>query len=208
VSTIDQLSKGNYKGIYALKGLHQYGDFGLGTFDGLDGEMVVLDGQFYQITSDGKVQLAHDEMKTPFIALTYFDVTDKFAVDVAMDEAAFAKYLESHLPDSNLFYAVRVKGTFAALTVRSVPKQQEPYPLLSEVIKNRQKVFNLGQAQGTMVGFWCPASAAGMNVAGGHFHFLTDDRKVGGHVLKFTTDHVIVEIDEIKEFHALLGPRS
>jgi len=52
-STISALLEGVYDGETTYKALKQYGDFGLGTFDGLDGEMIGLEGKFYQVKADG-----------------------------------------------------------------------------------------------------------------------------------------------------------
>ncbi len=208
VSTIDLLSRGQYKGIYTIKEMRPYGDFGLGTFDGLDGEMVVLDGQFYQVTSDGHVHVAEDAMTVPFLTVTFFKSTQTFAIKDHMDEKQFGTYLQGLLPDKNVFYAIKVKGKFQVLKLRSVPKQKLPYPPLSEVVKNQQQIFDMSEVEGTMVGFWCPSYAAGMNVPGIHLHFLTDDHKAGGHVLGFTIDQATLDIDEIEKFRAFLEPIS
>ena len=205
VSTLDSLSRGHYAGAYTIKELHQYGDFGLGTFNGLNGEMVILDNQFYQITSDGRVHLADDTMTVPFLTMTFFHADQRFSFKKSVDEKEFEKYMESWFPNRNHFYAIKIKGVFQVVKTRSVPKQHQPYLPLSEVIKNQQKVFYLKNVQGTMLGFWCPVYAAGMNVTGYHFHFLTDDKRAGGHVLNFTTGSVVVEIEEITQFRALLS---
>ena len=55
VSTIDALLQGDYDGYTSLKELSSKGDFGIGTVNALDGELVIENGQFYQVKADGKV---------------------------------------------------------------------------------------------------------------------------------------------------------
>jgi len=205
VSSIDMLSRGQYTGVYTIGELHQYGDFGLGTFNGLNGEMVILDNRFYQVTSDGRVHAADDAMTVPFLTTTFFHPGQKFLFKDNADEKGFKDYLKSKFRNRDHFYAIKIKGAFQFVNTRSVPKQQQPYLPLDEVVKDQQQVFNLRNVQGTMLGFWCPAYAAGMNVPGFHFHFLTQNKKAGGHVLNFKTGNVVVEIEEIDQFRALLS---
>lgn len=46
-----------------------------------------------------------------------------------------------------------------------------------------QPTFDLHEVRGSLVGFRFPVKTQGINVAGYHFHFITDDRSAGGHVL-------------------------
>jgi acetolactate decarboxylase len=205
VSSIDALSRGKYAGIYALKDLRRYGNFGLGTFDGLDGEMVILDNRVYQITADGKVHVANNKVTVPFLATTFFEADKKIIFKKRVNKEGFQEYLDSLRLQPDHFYAIKVKGLFHHLKTRSVPPQQVPYPPLLEVVKHQQKTFDFKDVQGTMVGFWSPSYASGMNVAGYHFHFLTEDRQAGGHVLDFTPEEVLIEIEELTAFRALLA---
>src|SRR5215813_5470562 len=72
VSTLDALSLGIFQGAVSFGHLREHGNFGLGTFDGLDGEMVALDGRFYQIRSDGSVSRVENTNTTPFAVVTNF----------------------------------------------------------------------------------------------------------------------------------------
>src|SRR3712207_6714397 len=65
-STIEALLDGNYEGDVTFAELEERGDFGLGTFDALDGEMVCLDGDFYQVRADGLAYAVDQRSKTPF----------------------------------------------------------------------------------------------------------------------------------------------
>ncbi len=203
VSTIDAILGGVYDGVISYGELRGYGDFGIGTFSGLDGEMLAFDGDYYQIKADGVAYPVADTLKTPFAAVTFFDVDIVGEVPVGSDWAGFQKYLDGILPTENTFYAVRVEGIFSYMKTRSVPAQEKPYPLLTEVTKN-QPVFEFKDVTGTMVGFRCPPYAAGINVPGYHLHFLTEDRDAGGHVLEFTVQSATVSVDNTRDFLMIL----
>jgi acetolactate decarboxylase len=203
VSTIDALLAGLYDGDATIGEVSRHGDFGIGTFAALDGEMVLLDGSFYQITSDGNAHSVPSSLETPFCAVTFFEPDISFSVPQAVDYPGLQEYVGGRLPTENIFYAVRVQGTFDEIRVRSVPRQQKPYPLLLEVVKS-QPVFTFNDVKGTLVGFVCPSYAEGVNVVGWHLHFIADDRRVGGHVLAFSAQNLAVTIDETPSFSLYL----
>ncbi len=193
------LMAGCYDGTMSIKSLKEHGDFGLGTLDALDGEMVVLDGVFYQIKPDGKAYLLGNGARSPFAAVTFFDRDQVFSVAGEMSLEDLKRFLDGKLRSSNLLYAVRVDGSFKSLKVRSAAPQKKPYPVLTEAI-HEQKVFELKDQEGTLVGFRFPAYMGGVNVPGYHFHFLSKDRTVGGHVLDLLVKDPGVAVDEAKEF--------
>lgn len=199
ISTIDALMNGVYDGDYPLRDLLAYGDFGLGTFDALDGEMTVLDGRIYQIPSDGHVRLPDLNWHTPFAAVTFFEADRQEALPAGMSLDQFEQATDHSLPTLNLFFAIKLEGRFHQVKTRSVPKQSKPYPTLTDAAK-KQSIFEFNDVEGTMVGFRCPPFVNGLNVPGYHIHFLTKDRSAGGHVLAFTTQDVQVQIDDTPEF--------
>ena len=203
VSTIDALLNGIYEGEITLNELKQYGDFGLGTFNYLDGEMVFLDGRFYQITSEGIAKIPDSNTKTPFAAVTFFEADQELQLRSGMDYQTFIKEMDNIIPTLNIFYAIRIKGLFQAVKTRSVPKQEKPYQPLTDIVKT-QPVFNFENLKGIIVGFRCPTYVKGINVPGYHLHFLTADGKAGGHVLDFTLQRASLEIDQTSEFFMIL----
>ena len=194
-STIGALMKGIYDGQMTVGELRRYGDFGLGTFDALDGEMVELDGKFYQIKADGSVYAVPDSIKTPFAAVTFFDNDKAVNLDTKLDLNGLQTYIDTLLPGVNLFYAVKIDGKFSYMKTRSIPAQVKPYPLLADAVKEQQ-VFEFKDVEGTIIGFRCPPYIEGVNVPGYHFHFLDKDRKKGGHVLDCTTSGVTIVVDK------------
>lgn len=194
VSTIDALLLSVYDGILPVGELKERGDFGIGTFDKLEGEMVVVDGVCYQVRVDGKAYVVPDDVTTPFATVTFFDPDETVSVEKADNMTEFGEVLEASFPSENVFYAVRINGTFPYVKTRSVPAQEKPYPLLVDAVAN-QTVFEFENASGTVVGFWSPEFVDGINVPGYHLHFITDDRTAGGHILDLRVEGTEVELD-------------
>lgn len=203
VSTIDALLEGVYDGVMTYDTLGGYGDFGIGTFAGLDGEMAAVNGDFYQVRADGKAYTVSGDMATPFAAVTFFEADYEEAVPSGADYGAFQQFLDGILPTENAFYAVMVEGTFSYMKTRSVPAQEKPYPKLAEITAS-QPVFEFNDVAGTLIGFRCPPYVTGVNVAGYHLHFLTEDRDAGGHVLEFTVREGSVFVDSTRDFLMIL----
>jgi len=203
VSTIGALSKGVYDGETTYRDLKEHGNIGIGTFNGLDGEMVASEGKFYQFKTDGKVYSVDDSDKTPFAVVTFFETDKVKSINKKMDLEQVEKYIDRLIPTDNIFYAIRIRGEFDYIKTRSVPKQKKPYPSLDEVIK-KQKTFEFHDQEGTIVGFKCPDYIEGVNVPGYHFHFISDDEKAGGHLLECEVKKARIEIDNTAEFFMVL----
>lgn len=184
VGVIDALLAGGYEGSLGLKALRGLGDFGLGTFDALDGEMVVLDGVVYQVPFSGQVRKAPMGLTTPFAQVLRFRPQAFVALPPQAGLKDVEALLDNELGDANVFAAARIDAGFTRLTARSVPRQSPPYRPLAEVAKE-QAVFRFETVTGTLVGLRGPAFAKGLGVPGWHWHFLTSDRARGGHVLEF-----------------------
>jgi acetolactate decarboxylase len=202
-STISALSAGGYDGQITLSELKQRGDFGLGTFQGLDGEMVALDGEFYQVKVDGRVHLVNKAEGIPFAQVTFFDTDKTFTVDNELNYTDLSEYLDKLLSSKNIFYAVKISGLFKYVKTRSVPKQAKPYPGLEQAVKE-QKVFEFNNLKGTIVGWRSPEYSQGFSVGGYHLHFISADKLKGGHLLDFQAAKVKIEIDETADFYLSL----
>ncbi len=193
-STIGALMAGDYDGNLTFGELRKHGDFGLGTFNDLDGEMIALDGTFYQVKSDGKADVVPDPVKTPFATVTFFEADKTLSTDKPLSCKELEGYLDTILPTKNILYAVKIEGSFDSVKTRSVPKQARPYPPLMEVVKH-ESVFDLDNMKGTMVGFRLPDYLADINTTGFHMHFISEDRDAGGHVLDCAGASVSISID-------------
>ncbi|MFA6962283.1 MAG: acetolactate decarboxylase [Opitutaceae bacterium] len=207
-STIDALLKGHFQGAATLAEMKHYGDFGLGTFEALDGEMILLDGMVYRVASTGKVQEPADTERTPFAAVTVFKSDIELELPAGLPLDQLQARVSAVLPSKNVFYAVRVTGKFDEVRTRSVGAQKEPYPMLADVVKT-QAYFTLAKTEGTLVGLWCPAYARSFNVPGYHFHFLTADRSAGGHVLGLVTgEGVRAQVAVLRNFAVRLPEQA
>lgn len=192
-STISSLMQGVYDGSTTIKEIKKHGNFGVGTFNGLDGEMIFLNGQVYQVKSTGEVKVAANTQKTPFNDVEFFKSNKKFTLTDIKSINDLESKLDKQLPSQNIFYAFRIKGKFSYEKTRSISKQTKPYSPLSEAAKC-QKYFEKNNVSGTILGYRCPTYSNGISVTGYHLHFLSDDRKFGGHDIDCKANKVTVEI--------------
>jgi len=193
-STISALNGGDYEGDMTIKELKKYGDFGLGTFNGLDGEMIEVDGKVYQIKADGVSNLVEDSVKTPFSTVTFFDPDRRININKATGCEQLETIIDKFLPTKNIFFAIKIDGSFNFVKTRSVPKQNKPFPALVEVLK-KETISEFNNVKGTMVGFRFPSYMREINEPGYHFHFITEDRKFGGHLLECKSKKATVDVD-------------
>ena len=202
-STIVSLVEGLYDGNVAYKDVMRHGDFGVGTFNALDGEMVALEGKYFHLRSDGSVSRVSGDELTPFAAVTRFrpdiDHTEAGSLTRPQCEDVIHRLAGS----DNLFYALRVDGHFSSIRTRTVSKQSKPYPRLADAAASAP-VFTLAGVTGTIVGFHTPDYAQGIGVAGYHMHFLSADHQAGGHVFDFTVDAPRIRIDTEGDLHLSL----
>lgn len=194
-SLLAALASGDYVDGVKLRDMLADGDFGLGTFDGLDGEMIVLDGKVYQARGDGTVRTADLDGGTPFAEVKFFHEDGRLEKLAAATLEDLDRRLDLALPRRNVPYAIRIDGEFAALTLRSVPAQSPPFRPLVEVVKG-QPTWEHKSVRGTLVGFRCPAWVGTLNVPGYHWHFLSDDRQIGGHLLACQFENCTLRYDE------------
>jgi acetolactate decarboxylase len=205
-STMGALLDGVYDGDVTIRELLQHGNFGLGTFNGLDGEMLVLDGVCYQLRGDGSAQVADADQRTPFAVVTWFDADRSFEVTEPVDRAGLKARIDESLPSTNLIVAVRVTGDFSVIRTRTVTQQHWPYPAFTEATQDQQEVA-FSDATGTLAGFRMPDYEQGVSVAGYHSHFIDAERRHGGHALDYLLTRGRVDISVRSDLHLSL-PRT
>ena len=199
-STLSALQEGAFDDGLTIGELKKHGNFGIGTFDGLDGEMVLYEGTCWQIKSDGSVKASPDNQTSPFAAAVWFQASSKYDLSSNMTNLkALQDYLDGIIPSRNLFYAVKIAGVFPSIKTRSAPKQSKPYPRLADAFKD-QSLFSMTNVSGVIIGFYCPDYARGVNMAGFHLHFISDDRKSGGHLLDCAFSEAKLEIMAIRNY--------
>ena len=202
VSTSAALVEGLYQGAVKVARLLSHGDFGLGTFINLDGEMVVLDGVCYRVASDGAVKNVEGDRLTPYAVVTRFSAefversqqVDSFSELVAVCDGLRAT--------ENVFYAFRVEGRFSFVKTRVM--KAVPHGTGLRAASSRQEEFTFKDQEGTFVGLWSPGFAGSFSVPGYHFHFLSADRKRGGHVLECKAVDVTIDGCAMHEMHVSL----
>ena len=163
-----------------------HGNHGLGTFKHMVGEMIVLDGSVYQMKSDGTVTAVdaspESDVVSPFAMVTRFQPTATTS-STLLSKQHLTELLSKLLPDTrNHYVAFRLDGVFANVTVRTVGGQSAPHEGLADVGRN-QTSHTFADVSGTVIGFRAPAYMQGISVAGDHLHFITADRRRGGHML-------------------------
>lgn len=187
--------------------LKSKGDLALGSFDLLDGELIMLDGVLYRATEDGQVSIVNDDSKIAYVNAAFFDADQTFTIDRAKDYAELRHKINEELKSKNIFYAFKIHGDFVKMTCGGLHKQEPPFEKgLDYLIPNRP-IFEREYFSGTMVGFYCPEYIGNINVAAYHLHFVSDDQRFAGHVMEFEGENLTVEIDHMYEYQFVL-PRS
>jgi acetolactate decarboxylase len=204
-STIGALLDGAYDGDLSFAELAEHGDLGLGTLNGLDGEMIALDGRFYRADVDGAVTAVGAEARTPFAVVARFEPSIEARIEGPLDHEGLLARLDRLIPAGAASCAIRLDGRFASVRARSVPRQSPPYRPLTEVVAE-QHVFELDDVEGTMLGFRFPDYAEGIEVGGYHLHFIDAARERGGHVLGLRSHGLRARLDPSSELHVELPP--
>ena len=206
VALLQSLTQGYYDGIIKVSKLKEHGDIGIGTFEGVNGEMIVLDGTVYQALGDGTVQEAAADETVPFSNVTFFDKDGSVELSDISDVNALKEKLNAMVEENgkNLFYFVKMCGTFEKMNVRSEIKQEKPYKTLDKALETDQREFNYDNITGTVVALYCPDYMNGLNTPGWHFHFISDDKTKGGHLLDLQFANATAEYDATPEFDMCL----
>lgn len=202
VSTAGALVEGLYHGEVTIGELREHGDFGLGTFDSLDGEMVVLDGHFYQVRGDGAVAEVGENVRTPYAMLTRFPAGASVPLADVIDLADLQRQLDPLRDSQNVFYAIQIDGEFTSVTTRSVRPTPEGVPLVAAAAQ--QSEFHLHNIAGTLIGFWSPGYLQTILVPGYHLHFLSKDRRSGGHLLGCAGHGLRAQVRRLADFRVSL----
>jgi acetolactate decarboxylase len=205
-STISALLDGVYDGDVTIAEVLRHGDFGLGTFNRLDGEMLILDGVCYHLRADGSARVAADAECTPFAVVARFHPDYALAFTQPASRAAVITQIDNLIGSENLMYAIKIRAQFTQLSTRTVMAQSPPYPPLIEAVAG-QAENQWTDLSGTLAGFRMPAYDQGISVAGYHLHFLDDGYSRGGHALDFQITHGEVHVCTLSELHLSL-PRT
>ena len=205
VALLQSLALGHFDGSISVKDLKKIGDTGIGTFDGLDGEMIFLDGVVYRANQNCKINVVEDSVTIPFSNVTFFEkdfslnlqnISGKNALENELNEL-----VKTH--GENSFYMIKITGNFNEILVRSEKGSQKPYPTLVKALET-QKEITQKNINGTIVGLYCPAFMSSLNSVGWHFHFVSADKKFGGHVLEMKIKNATADFDKTDNFSMIL----
>ncbi|MFD1417497.1 acetolactate decarboxylase [Companilactobacillus keshanensis] len=181
--TLALLVPGLLDGTLTMNELLQHGDTGIGTGEGLDGELIILNGTPYQLDGDGKINILNDEFTMPFANSHFADYAEMMEVeDINRDD--LQSQIKEAANSTNTFFSIKITGTFKNITTRAVRKSSAPYDSLSKTAE-KQNTFSKDSVTGTLISYHSPSLFDGAAVGGFHSHFLSDDRSFGGHILSF-----------------------
>ena len=193
LSTSTAVVEGVFGDALHVRDLADHGDFGIGTFEQLDGEGILLDGLCWQAGADGRVRQAPQEEGIPFWIATHFESEHRIRLGPVSSLQQLGVLLDPHRPGANLFAAIRIRGVFDEVLVRSVSRVEAGSTLLDAT--RSQATFSHQAMRGTLVGFWSPTHASSLNIPGYHLHFLSDDHQHGGHLLDLKAASLDVDFD-------------
>ncbi|AMS06285.1 acetolactate decarboxylase [Acidipropionibacterium acidipropionici] len=192
-SLISSLMDGVYEDEMSIGELLSHGSFGIGTFNALDGEMVILDGQCFQLRGDGTTTPASMSQFTPYATVTNFVPSHRLEITGPLHRADLSHLIDDLLPSANYMYALRIRGHVEWVTTRTVVQQSKPFRPMVQATDG-EEVVRLEDVDGTFVGFRTPVYQQGISVPGCHVHFIDDSRTHGGHVVDFGIRSGSVEV--------------
>ena len=193
-STLEALAAGRWDGDLTVGELLEHGTFGIGTFNALDGELIVLDGKAWRAGADGTVVAAAPTMRTPYATVITFASDLALAVPGPMSGAQFNDVLATTAQEMGAPFAVRFDGRLDDIEARSVPHQSPPYGTLSEIAEREQRAVHIDRTLGSLVGFSFPPTAASLQTPGAHLHVITADRARGGHLFEASVGPGVLRI--------------
>src|SRR6476661_7562009 len=200
ISTSSALVEGVYSGSVCSSLLLEHGDFGLGTFEDLDGEMVILDGQIYQVAE--RVRHRTDDFLVPFAAITHFRAESSFELDNVASLKDIELACDQQRISDNLFYALRLDGVLDTIHARAVHIVPQNTRLLDAA--KTQLEFHFENIEGTLVGFWSPRYSSSFSVPGYHLHFISKDRTKGGHLLDCSARKLKERVQALSDYNIRL----
>ena len=185
VSTLQALMLGYSRSVVTVSELLKHGNTGLGTFEDVDGEMIVIDGVCYRATEYGKVEVARPDKGVPFSAVCNLSGSRTFDMGAFQNVDALKTQLNLLIEEDfglNSMHMARIDGEFSFVDARSESAYRSMHITLKSVLEQTQKAFCFENIKGSLVCLYYPDYMDGINAAGWHLHFVSDDRKLGGHV--------------------------
>lgn len=207
VSTLQALMLGYSRPVITVSELLEHGDTGLGTFEDVDGEMIVLDGVCYRATENGAVAVAEPDKGVPFSAVCRMDQSRSFQLGRVENVDSLKNVLNNMIEEDfglNSMHMIRIDGEFEMVDARSESPYRSMHVSLKEILGKTQNAFKFKNIKGTLVCVYYPDYMDGINAAGWHLHFISDDRKYGGHVFEIVLNGGKGVLDKINRIELKL----
>jgi acetolactate decarboxylase len=206
VSTAGALVAGLSGGAVSAAVILQHGDFGLGTFAALEGEMIVVDGRVYRAKGDGEVLEAELGALAPFAVVTRFAPDIDTTICSASTLQRLYELCDVARASSNLSFAVRLDGRFESVHTRAMPLRQAHAHVVDAT--EMQQTCTFTDVDGTLVGIWSPGVSRALCEPSYHFYFLSQDRTKGGHLLECASRELRLRLGKLTGFHLALPPND
>ena len=200
ISTLQALSMGYTKSVIEVGELMKHGDTGLGTFEDVDGEMIVLDGHCYKAAKDGTVTEAPSDEGVPFASVAPFSCGKSFTLDSITDIESLKDQLDLAIEEwfgLNSIHIVKIDGEFERISARSELAFRSQHISLKRILDVTQRSFEFDNVKGTLVCVYYPDYMNGINAPGWHLHFLSEDRTKGGHTFDIVLKHGTVSMQKL-----------
>ena len=88
----------------------------------------------------------------------------------------------------NSMHVIRIDGSFSRISARSEKGTHAHHVTLKDALSVTQKSFVFENVKGSLVCVYYPDYMDGINAAGWHLHFISDDRTKGGHVFELSME--------------------
>lgn len=207
VSTLQALAMGYSRSVITVEELLKHGDIGLGTFEDVNGEMIMLDGCCCRATDDGTVVMAEPDRGVPFCAVTFYSDDNADPIGEMSDIDQLKQLLDIRIDEDfslNSMHVARIDGFFRKICARSESAYRSHHVSLKDILGNTQTEFYFSDIRGTLVCVHFPDYMDGINAPGWHMHFISEDRKYGGHVFDMVLEKGTMNINKISQIHIQL----
>jgi acetolactate decarboxylase len=197
--TLGDLMAGFFDGSMTIDALLEHGNYGIGTMDHLDGELIVIDGQAYQAREDGQLIELTGKETVPYASVTFFKSHHTFDVATPMNMLDFQEVLKTQLQSLHAFSVIKIEGSFESMHTRVIPRTEKPYPRFVEASRV-QPEFKTQNVKGTCIGVYGPYLFEGVVKQGFHCHFISEDRQFGGNILDYVINQGHIAIETVRHF--------